>query len=79
MAIPLNLSSRQQTLLANVAAEIGRAVYDVKVRHQDEPSKLDWDAEVKQLGEAILTMVLDTTAQEWHEMYDKLHRSGANF
>jgi hypothetical protein len=76
MSIPLKLTARQQTLLANIAAEVRGKLYDVQTR--DGLTQEDWDLLCKALGDEILRKALDTKPQEWDEMYDRLHRSGAN-
>lgn len=74
MNVPLNLTSSQQSLLA----EICRLVSDV-VRTNDDWSDVP-PVEAVKVVDQILEVVerFDASSQTFGILYDKLHRTGAN-
>jgi hypothetical protein len=74
MSIPLNLTSGQQSLLA----EICRIVADV-VRESGDGKTVSPEEAVRIVDQILTTAEwYDAPSQAFGVLYDKLHRTGAN-
>jgi hypothetical protein len=74
----MNMTSRQQNLLALVCGPICQFLHRCERVNRDTVENYDYESEVKKLGGEIADLVLDTKFREWDDLYEKLHRTGAN-
>lgn len=74
MGVPLNLTSSQQSLLAAICEALSPVVHD-----SDSGLEVSKDAAIA-LTERLLEIACNYNAssQTFGQLYDKLHRTGAN-
>lgn len=70
MAVPLNLSSAQQSALAELACLCASIKH-----HQQTKGEFATEEHIDELNSIVEKRV----SMNWGEVYDKLHRTGANF
>jgi hypothetical protein len=74
MSTPLNLSSKEQTFLAEVISEVGAIVYRYQTSATKTPMNSPMEARLSDLFERFEYDPNPISGQ----LYDKLHRTGAN-
>lgn len=74
MSVPLNLTSGQQSLLAEICSALSPIVYD-----SDCGLEITKDCAVA-VTEHLLEIACkyNASSQTFQQLYDKLHRTGAN-
>jgi len=70
LAGQLILSSYQQTALAEVCSLVATPAY--RIRNGEMP-------DMEKLGDGVVDHLERFHKIDWNDLYDKLHRSGANF